>query len=98
MVLVHTTGTSNPGKPRQRIHRWYDSETKQIWRVKLTLEQPDTHATYRGAFWLVDRYNRLAFGPEGVHVTVRVREWHRRFFLALLSMCVVNAYLAFNHV
>ena len=98
MILVHTAGSSMPGPPRKRVHRWYDSDAKRVKRVALELLQPDTHARYRGSFWAVDRFNRMAFGPEGVHRTVRVKGWHRRFFLALLSATVLNAYMAYNQV
>ena len=66
-------------------------------KVTLKLDQPDVHATYRNSFWAVDCYNRLCFGPEGTHRVVKVQMWHRRFFLALISMAVTNAYFAFNH-
>ena len=98
MILVHTAGSSMPGPSLKRDHRWYDCDAKRVKSVVLELMQPDTHARYRGSFWAVDRFNRMAFGPEGVHRTVRVKGWHRRFFLALLSATVLNAYMAYNQV
>ena len=98
MILVHTAGSSMLGPSRKRVHRWYDRDAKRVKSVVLELMQPDTHARYRGSFWAVDRFNRMAFGPEGVHRTVRVKGWHRRFFLALLSATVLNAYMAYNQV
>ena len=98
MILVHTAGSSMPGPSRKRVHRWYDRDAKRVKSVVLELMQPDTHARYRVSFWAVDRFNRMAFGPEGVHRTVRVKGWHRRFFLALLSATILNAYMAYNKV
>ena len=40
----------------------------------------------------------MSLGPEGTHMCVKVNEWHRRFFLALVSMTLVNGYLAYNRV
>ena len=98
MILVHTAGSSMLGLSCKRVHRRYDYDAKRVKSVVLELMQPDTHARYRGSFWAVDRFNRMAFGPEGVHRTVRVKGWHRRFFLALLSATVLNAYMAYNQV
>ena len=96
MVLVHTAGTSRAGPQRKRVYRYYDSESKCNRSVVLTLMQPQVHATYRGRFWVVDRHNSLALGPDGTHRAIRVKTWHRRLFLGLVSITLVNALLAYN--
>ena len=55
-------------------------------------------ATYCGNFWGVDRYNKLALGPDSVQYAFRVQDWKHRFFYALMGMCECNAYLAYNQV
>ena len=97
MSLVHTCGTSLPGPPRRRVYRYYDEEAFCDRSVVLELMQPQTHSRYRSCFWMVDRHNSLALGPQGLHVTVKVTIWHLQMFLALLSIAVTNAFLAFNH-
>ena len=76
----------------------YDRDAKRVKSVVLELMQPDTHAHYRGSSWVVDHFNCMAFGPKGVLGTVQVKGWHCRFFLALLSATVLNAYMAYNQV
>ena len=45
---------------------------------------------------MVDCHNFLALGPDGMHRTIRVNTWHRRLFMGLLSISVVNGLLAYN--
>ena len=67
MILVHTAGSSMLGTSCKSVHRWYDRDAKRVKSMVLELMQPDTHARYRGSFWVVDCFNRMAFGLEGVH-------------------------------
>ena len=98
MILVHTAGSSMLGPSRKRVHRWYDRDAKRVKSVALELLPPHTYTSYRGSFWVVDHFNRIAFGLEGVHLKVQAKGWHCRFFLALLSATVLNVYMAANQV
>lgn len=65
-------------------------------RRRYKLEQPMVHAHYRGKFSGVDRWNRFSFGPGSIQNAMKTKSWHVRFFLAMLSACVTNAFLASN--
>ena len=98
MILAYSAGSSMPGPSHKRVHRWYDHDAKRVKSMVLELMQPDIHARYGGSFWAFDGFNRMAFGSEGVHCTVLVKGWHCRFFLALLSATVLNAFMVYNQV
>ena len=53
-------------------------------------------ALYRGNFWAIDRFNKLALGPSSVATAFRTMDWKRRFFMSVLALCETNAYLAYN--
>ena len=64
MSLIHTCDTMLRGAPRFRTFLKYSKG--KVTRRKFTLEQPSVHARYRSTFWAVDRYNKLALGPDSV--------------------------------
>ena len=66
-------------------------------RKKYTLDQPDVHAKYRGNFWRVDVWNKVAWGPKSVMTILKTKDWKVRMFLALLGACETNAYMAHNY-
>lgn len=94
MLLIHTTATSLPGAPRHRTIARFDKRTGQVRRNKYVLNQPDVHSKYRGMFWAVDRYNKLALGPGSVQYATYTKKWETRLFLAFIAMSETNAYLA----
>ena len=96
MSLIHTCDTMLKGAPRFRTYVKYSKG--KVTRKNFTLEQPSVHATYRSTFWAVDRYNKLALGPDSVQYAVRAGWWGLRFFFALLGMSETNANLAINQV
>lgn len=96
MSLIHTCDTMLRGEPRYRTYVRYKAGT--VTRKNFVLQQPSVHATYRSKFWAVDRYNKLALGPDSVQYAVRATQWSTRFFFAILAMCETNGYLAYNQV
>ena len=62
MCLIHTTVTSNKGKPRYRRWAKFDVSVGHVIRETYTLQHPDVHAKYRAGFSAVDRFNKLALG------------------------------------
>ena len=94
MVLVHTSGHGLAGDQRKRLWRSFDAKKGQYVKEKYTLDQPDVHARYRGTFSKVDIFNKMSLGPNSLQMVYKTKEWVNRFFLAVLSMCITNAYLA----
>lgn len=52
-------------------------------------------AVYRGNFNAIDRLNKETFGRSSVCEAIGTRTWWKRFWFALLSMSVANAYHAY---
>ena len=96
LSLIHTCDNLIEGPPRYRIYAKYNKTQKKVLRAKFRLDQPNVAATYRNYFWGVDRYNKLSLGPGSLQYAVRVLDWKKRFFFALMGMCECNAYLAYN--
>ena len=94
MTLVHTTGTMTPGAPRYR--NWCKYVEGKMVRRRYQLQQPQVHGLYRAHFSAVDRWNRHTFGPTSLQHALTTKDWRLRFFLALFSACVTNAFLAGN--
>ena len=93
MSLVHTAGTSLPGKERSRLFCKYIDGQK--YRKKYILKQPNVHAIYRRNYSTVDVYNKLTFGPRSLQKPFQVKDWKVRFFFATLAMCETNTFLAY---
>ena len=91
MVLVHTAGTSLPGKARLR--RWAKYSQGKILKKVYKLEQPHVHAIYRESFSAVDIFNKIALGPHSVSTAFKSKLWTHRFWASLVAMSETNAYL-----
>ena len=96
LTLLHTTGILEEGEPRYRVWSGYSKEVGRVVTRKYTLEQPEVAASYRSRFWTIDRFNKLALGPDSVAKAVKTKDWRIRIFMALVAMSETNAYLAFN--
>lgn len=57
---------------------------------------PEMNALYRQYFNGIDLFNRDCFGPRSVQMAIKTKSWYRRFFLAILGMCEVNALNAYR--
>lgn len=96
MSLIHTTDTMLDGAPRFRAIAVYNKG--KVVRKQYTLHQPAVHATYRNNFWLVDRFNRVALGPESMQYAVRATDWTKRMFFALVGISETSAYFAHSQI